>query len=152
VRHSIHHLHGSPISASARRDWRFEPAGPSGSPAASPSESIRRPGNIAKHRIEKYSERATPQKIIDPAKLEVLGRADEIANEWVTPMRLLHVLDKIPPPLGLAQMPAVITAMLEDVLREAKGEIVDSKDARRAIGKRTAELFRAKVTAAVVQP
>jgi hypothetical protein len=34
------------------------------------------------------------------------------------------------------------TAMLEDVLREAAGEIVDSKDARRAISTATAKLFK----------
>jgi len=34
--------------------------------------------------------------------------------------------------------------MIEDVTREAKGEIVDSPDARKAIGKRTADLFKAR--------
>lgn len=101
---------------------------------------------IAKHRIEKFNERATPQKIIDPAKLEVLTRADDIAKEWVTPMRLSHVLDKIPGPYSMSQTPKVIEAMIEDVLREAKGEIVESKDATRAIGRRAAELFKAQVT------
>jgi hypothetical protein len=35
--------------------------------------------------------------------------------------------------------------MTEDVLREAAGEIVDSKDARRAIGQRAAKLFKSRL-------
>jgi hypothetical protein len=100
---------------------------------------------IAKHRLEKYNERATPQKIVSPEQLLVLSKADEIANEWVTPMRLIHVTDKLPQPLDLSHTPKVIAAMVEDVYREAKGEIVESKEAQRAISKRTVELFKAFV-------
>lgn len=100
---------------------------------------------IAKHRLEKYNERATPQKIVSPEELLVLSKADDIAKEWVTPMRLVHVVDKLPQPLDLSQMPKVIAAMVEDVYREAKGEIVESKEAQRAISKRTVELFKAFV-------
>lgn len=96
---------------------------------------------IVKHRAEKFSERATPQRIIDPAKLLVLEAASAIAQEWVTPMRLTHVLDKIPG-ANMEQVPTVIAAMVEDVYREAKGEIVESKEAQAAIGKRTVALFR----------
>lgn len=96
---------------------------------------------IAKHRIDKFSERATPQKIMDPAKLMVLTAAIAIAQEWVTPMRLAHVLDKVPG-AGMEQIPTIISAMVDDVYREAKGEIVESKDTRAAIGKRTVELFK----------
>jgi hypothetical protein len=60
-------------------------------------------------------------------------------------MRLVHVVDKLPQPLDLSQMPKVIAAMVEDVYREAKGEIVESKEAQRAISKRTVELFKAFV-------
>lgn len=101
---------------------------------------------IAKHKIEKFSERSTPQKIVDPAKLLVLTAVEEIAKEWVTPMRLAHVVDKLPAPHTLAQVPVLIEAMVEDVLREASGEIVDSKDMRRAISRRAVELFRQLVT------
>lgn len=97
---------------------------------------------IAKHRIEKFSERVTAQKVVDPARLEVLKGAEAIANEWVTPMRLHHVLDKLPPVTDMSAMQAVKSAMLEDVYREASGEIVQSKDAAVAIGKRTATLLR----------
>lgn len=96
---------------------------------------------IAKHKADTFAERATPPKVVDAAKLEVLAAAEAIAQEWVTPMRLAHVLDK----LGATEMsdvPKVIRAMIEDVFREAKGEIVESREAQSAIGKRTARLFK----------
>lgn len=103
---------------------------------------------IAKHKAATFAERATPPKVVDTAKLEVLAAADAIAQEWVTSMRLTHVLDK----LGATEMkdvPVVIRAMIEDVFREAKGEIVESKDARSAIGKRTARLFKERLDQAM---
>ncbi len=102
---------------------------------------------ICKHRLEKFSERATPQKIMDSSKLAVIAEAKAIADEWVTPMRLVHVLDKMPEEkrTSMAFTKDVITAMIEDVYREAKGEIVESKDAEAAIGKRTAILFKERL-------
>lgn len=97
---------------------------------------------IAKHKTEKFAERATPQKVVDPAKLEVLAQATAIAQEWVTPMRLQHVLDKLDMPHDMTATSRVIKAMIDDVYREAAGEIVESKDASSAIGKRTAVLFK----------
>ena len=103
---------------------------------------------IAKHKGAAFEERATPQKVVDPARLVVLSAADAIADEWVTPMRLTHVLDKLGNPTTVQTTPKVIEAMVEDILREAVGEIIESKEARRAIGKKASELFRAKVETA----
>lgn len=100
---------------------------------------------IAKHKRDEFAERATPQKVVDPATLAVLAGAQAIAEEWVTEMRLSHVLDKIPGPHGMEHTPVVIRAMVEDVEREAAGEIVVSKEARGAIGKRAASLFHARI-------
>ncbi len=97
---------------------------------------------VAKHKREAFSERATPQKVVDPAKLAVLAEASAIAQEWVTPMRLAHVLDKLPRPLDISSTPRVIAAMIADVCREAAGEIVESRDTTTAIGRRTASMFR----------
>lgn len=99
---------------------------------------------IVKHRLEEFSERATPQKIMDPAQLAVLTEATAIAQEWVTPMRLTHVLDKCPGS-DMSHVPQLIAAMVEDIYREAKGEIVESKEAVTAIGRRTAILFRERL-------
>jgi hypothetical protein len=97
---------------------------------------------VAKHKRPSFSERATPQKIVDAAKLVVLAEASAIAQEWVTPMRLAHVLDKLPQPIDMTATPRVIAAMVSDVYREGAGEIVESRDATTAIGRRTAGLFR----------
>lgn len=101
---------------------------------------------IAKHKREEFRERRSIPSV-DPTKRELLERAGAIADEWVTPRRLDHVLDKLrPPATELSDTGRVIKAMVEDVCREASGEIVESKDARKAIGKRAARLFRERVT------
>jgi len=102
---------------------------------------------IAKHKRDDERETATPRKLVDPAQQVVLTRATEIADEWVTPTRLEHVLDKLGPDVGIDRMRDVIAAMTEDVLREGAGEIVDSREARAAIGRKTAEVFRARLQA-----
>jgi len=100
---------------------------------------------ICKHKSEKFIETATPREV-DPEHLKVLAEADAIATEWATPMRLEHILSKLPDATTLQSTGAVMKAMVEDVVREAAGEIVDSKDARKAIAKRAAELFKAHVS------
>lgn len=100
---------------------------------------------ICKHKRDDFRETRTPREV-DPEKLKVLEQADAIANEWVTPMRLTHVLDKMP---GIAASVeatgAVIKAMIEDVKREAEGEVVWSKDVERKIGTATAVMFKRRL-------
>lgn len=103
---------------------------------------------IAKHKGDEFRETATPRAVVDPAQAKVLADAEAIALEWVTPMRLEHVLQKSPG-TGPEDTRAVIDAMLADVLREGTGEIVDSPAARRAISQRTARLFAAHYKAAL---
>ena len=98
---------------------------------------------IAKHKRDDERETATPRKVVDPSQMVVLREAQAIADEWVTPTRLLHVLDKVGPDSGMEKTREVIAAMLADVQREASGEIVESSAARNAICKKTAELFKA---------
>lgn len=104
---------------------------------------------ICKHKQDDFRERATPQKVVDSAKLAVLTAAEEIAREWVTPMRLSHVIDKLPG-AGIEQTAAVIKAMIADIYREAAGEIIESREASAAIGKRTALLFKERLKTALV--
>lgn len=96
---------------------------------------------ISKHKRPEERETKTHREVGDPAKLKVFEEAEAIATEWVTQTRLEHVLDKLGE-VSIADTPRVITAMIEDVTREAKGEIVDSKEARKAIGALTAKLFK----------
>ena len=97
---------------------------------------------IAKHKGEDNRETNKPRPVVDPSKLMVLTAANEIADEWVVPKRLEHVLQKFPD-ITIKDTGAVIKAMLEDVLRESSGEIVDSPESRQAICKRARELFHA---------
>ena len=97
---------------------------------------------IAKHKRDEERETKEPRRVMDVARLEVLTSAQAIAEEWVTPVRLAHVLDKLPRSIGVEQTRDVIAAMTEDVLREGVGEIVDGREVRQAIGRRTAETFK----------
>lgn len=104
---------------------------------------------ISKHKRSEERETKTHREVGDPAKLKVLEEAETIATEWVTPMRLQHVLDHLKADLtqdiNIQHVPQVISAMIEDVTREAKGEIVDSKETRKAIGAHTARMFKKRL-------
>lgn len=97
---------------------------------------------IVKHKRDEFRETASPRNIlVDPAQLAVLSKADEVANEWVTQERLRHVLDKMPGH-SMASIPLIIKNMSDDVLREGAGEIVDSKEVRKAIGTKAVSLYK----------
>lgn len=107
---------------------------------------------IAKHKRPEFSERASKRDtVVDSGQLQVLEKADAIVLEWVTPTRLEHVLDKLAGILGrpasTEDTRAVIDAMVEDVTREAKDEIVASKEAIRAISTATGKLFIGRLRA-----
>lgn len=101
---------------------------------------------IAKHKRAEFRERKSiPQ--VDPAKKELMLKAHDIAEEWVTPMRLTHVLDKMGNPDDISETGKVIKAMLDDVLREADGMIADNTHVRKAINAKTAKLYKNRVCA-----
>jgi hypothetical protein len=96
---------------------------------------------MCKHKRDEFMETSKPRKVQDPAKLKVLADALEVAKEWVTIMRLNHVLDKIED-VSMENMGNIIKAMVEDVKREGEGEIVWSDAVGRQIGKRTATMVK----------
>lgn len=96
---------------------------------------------ICKHKGPDFSETKKERKVIDPKQLEVLSKAEEIAEEWVTFNRLTHVLQRFPENVNVESTGEIIKAMLEDVYREAEGEIVESKESTKAISKKTAKMF-----------
>jgi hypothetical protein len=103
---------------------------------------------ICKHKGAAFEERTSPPKVEDPDKLVVLANSTAVADEWCNEMRLSHVLDKLQPDgkvLDITNTKQVIEAMVEDVLREAKGEIVESKETKAAIGRKAAQLFKARL-------
>lgn len=114
---------------------------------------------IAKHKRSEFIETKTPREV-NPDRQLILKEANAIADEWVTEMRLQHVLNQVlvfkklreksdDVVLGVEDTKFVIEFMFEDVKREAKGEILESQEARKAIGKRTAVLFKKTFTDAL---
>jgi hypothetical protein len=95
---------------------------------------------IAKHKTDKFCETATPRKVRDP--LKVLA-GEKAALEWVTDMRLEHVLDKIPGEKTINATGNVVRAMLEDVAREGSGEVLMEPETKKAISKATANKYHA---------
>lgn len=95
---------------------------------------------ICKYKRKDFEETATPREVT-PEELQVLADANAIALEWVTEMRISHVLDKFPD-ATIASMGSIIRATLEDVLRESSGEIVVSREATRAICTRAGKLLK----------
>lgn len=96
---------------------------------------------IAKHKRNEFKETATPREV-SPEAFKVLEDAKAIASEWCTEMRLKHVLDKLPQGINMESTKLVISAMLEDIYREAKGEIVESSAVGKAISQETVLLFK----------
>jgi hypothetical protein len=99
---------------------------------------------ISKYKGDGFNETKTKREV-SPEQLKVLEDAKEIAEEWVTNMRLEHVLQKFPADVSMEAMGDIIKAMIEDVYREAKDEIVESKAVGKAIGGKTVQLFKAKL-------
>jgi len=107
---------------------------------------------IAKHKRPEFCETASKREV-DPSKRQLLEDAEAIASEWVTKERMNHVVDRVVSDgllpegedvvcLDIKATGVVIKAMIEDVVREAGEEIMDSKEARKAIGARAAKLYK----------
>lgn len=97
---------------------------------------------IAKHKRDEYRETNTPRKVISEEKLKVIENAKAIANEWVTHERLNHILTRGVVEATIENTGKIIALMTDDILREAEGEIVDTPDARKQIGRLTALMFK----------
>lgn len=100
---------------------------------------------IVKHKRDGFAERIHQPKIEDSSELVILTEAASIANEWVVPMRLEHVLQKLPHAKSLENTREVLDAMIEDIYREARSEIVMSKEVSTAIKRKTAVLWKNKL-------
>lgn len=106
---------------------------------------------IAKHKRVEFAETRTPRKVGAPSP-ELLD-AQAVANEWVTSMRLEHVLDHLRSTQSLSaetllrpqNTKQVIDIMLADIERESAGELEITHTVRAAIGKATAKLFLAQL-------
>jgi len=109
---------------------------------------------IVKHKRDDFQERSTTQKIDDPEKLKIYEQAEEAVEEFLTDMRLEHVLDKVFPneeEYCMEKTGLVVNAMIEDILREAANEVIDSKELRKIIGQKTVRLFKIKISKGIVK-
>jgi hypothetical protein len=100
---------------------------------------------ITKHKGDAFRETSTPRDIT-PEQLKILTDAEAIADEWVTPMRLNHVLDDLRTNTDgfyadVGSTGFVIKAMVADIEKESKGETIITPEAKKVIGKRTSKLF-----------
>ncbi len=104
---------------------------------------------IAKYKNRQFQERNDQPhpEDVDPEKMEKMRNAREIAREWVTEMRLTHVLDEFDSPT-IEDTGEVISAMTEDIFEEGSDELdiegIEG-EVRREIGNRTAELFHRRL-------
>lgn len=96
---------------------------------------------IAKYKTDAFRETMTI-RTVGGERQSVLTDAEAIAYEWVTPMRLEHILGKINGEISIQLTGQIVKWMVEDVYREAAGEIVPSKETERAIGSRTVLIFK----------
>lgn len=107
---------------------------------------------IAKHKRADFSETKTPREV-NSADLEVLSQIKDICIEWVTENRLSNILSHIEQftdvkcggELEIKMIPELINLMIEDVLREGKGEIVKSKQLVKAISRETALMVKRRL-------
>ncbi|MDD2730939.1 MAG: RNA ligase family protein [Candidatus Portnoybacteria bacterium] len=97
---------------------------------------------VAKHKRDEFRETNTPRKVVSPDQIKKMEDARAIANEWVTLERLNHILNRGEVEAKIENTGKLIELMTEDIMREAEGEIVDSPDARKQIGRLTALMFK----------
>lgn len=100
---------------------------------------------IAKFKRPEFRERKTVVSLNDPEKQAKLASAKAVAEEFATPMRLTHVLDKLAVDgvrPGIEQMPVILKAMYEDIKIECGDEFDDSREVAKAIGSKTADMVK----------
>ena len=107
-------------------------------------ELIKNNGNriIVKHKRPEFLETKTMREV-NPETFKVLENAKAIAEEWVTPNRLKNILSHLPTDyVKIENTGNIIKLFIEDIYREAKGEIIESKEVKKAIGTKAAKLFK----------
>lgn len=100
---------------------------------------------IAKHKADAFKETNTSRKVVDPANLEILTKAKDIATEWVTRERLNHILTGNNIELKIENIGKVIPLMQDDIAREGRGEVILSSEAIKEISRATALLVKEEI-------
>lgn len=97
---------------------------------------------MAKHKRKEFIETKTERKVGD--KLKILT-GEKAALEWVTDMRMDHVLDKLNLELDMSNTGKVVKAMMEDVMREGDEEVLKDKYTKKAIGTAAAKMYKRRL-------
>ena len=140
-------------STQAARNGITEPKLREGVVLRPPFEVTKNNGDriIAKHKRAEFAERGSPKlDDLDPSRRVLMESAEAIAEEWVTPVRMEHVIDRLisyreNKDVEIKDTGSIIALMVEDVTREAAGEIVDSPHVRKAISSKAAKMFKNKL-------
>jgi hypothetical protein len=98
---------------------------------------------IVKHKRAEFRE-TNKEVSVDPAKREAYASAKAIAEQWVSPMRLTHVLDKLNVKADLVNMREIINGMFDDVKKEGVG-FEWSPEVQKFVGAKTADLVKQRV-------
>lgn len=110
---------------------------------------------MAKYKIGKWAERASAQKHPKtlPKERVVIPGASEFAKEFVTEMRLEHILDQLREagiPIDKSSLGEVMKRMGQDIKREGIGALGDAKlewkDVSPFVTRLTKELFLKKIS------
>lgn len=96
---------------------------------------------ISKHKRDEFRETASPRPVVDPEKIKALESAEVAATEYVTLMRLNHILPKIENPT-VEKTGEIIKLMIADISREGSHEITINDALLKAISRKTALLFK----------
>jgi hypothetical protein len=103
---------------------------------------------ITKHKADDFRETKS-KRPLDKDKLAILSNAKDIAEEWVTEMRLSHVLQGFENP-NIENTGEITKAMFTDIVKESKGEVENLDLAKKEINRKTALMFKNRLKNALL--
>jgi hypothetical protein len=95
---------------------------------------------ICKHKRDDFRETKSKRSLTDE-EVKILTDAEEIADEWITEMRINHIVGKFPE-VDITMTGKIIKMIVEDVLIEGKGEFIESHAVTRALSKKAGTIFK----------
>lgn len=113
---------------------------------------------LAKHRRSKYEETKTTRELsMTPEERALVKNARDVSEEFVTDMRLQHVVDQYLAAkheadhsgqylLSVKDTGPIVRLMIDDIVTEHGDEIVWSKEVGKLIGAKTAAMFGRKTS------
>ncbi len=101
---------------------------------------------MAKHKRAEFSETKTPRKVkLTDEQIKERDDALSQCEEWCTENRLTNILSHIEKGLEISDISDIIRLMIDDILTEGKGEVIDSKALRKAVARETALMCKKRL-------